>query len=191
MAIFVLATFANRVAEMTWVLFTSYRFNWGPTETGWSLAAVGVMFVVGQGGLVRVVVPKIGERRAILLGLTVSAITVTLYGIVPRGWMVFPVMVLAVFGWTIAQPAVQALMSRSVPANEQGLLQGALASMTNLTSIAGPPIWTGLFAFFVSPQTPIVVPGAAFFASAVVFAVALVLANRWFASAPVAAPSSV
>ena len=189
MAIFVLATFANRVAEITWVLFTSYRFHWGPTQTGWSLAAVGVMFVVGQGGLVRVVVPKIGERRAILLGLTVSAITVTLYGIVPRGWMVFPVVVLGVFGWTLAQPAVQALMSRSVPANEQGLLQGALSSMVNLTSITGPPIWTSLFAFFVSPQTPIVVPGAAFFAAAVVFVVALMLAHRWFAAAPAIAPT--
>jgi DHA1 family tetracycline resistance protein-like MFS transporter len=182
MAIFVLATFANRVAEMTWVLWTSYRFHWGPTETGLSLAAVGVMFVVGQGGLVRVVVPRLGEHRAILLGLTVSAITPVLYGIVPRGWMVFPVMMLAVFGWTIAQPAVQALMSQSVPPNEQGLLQGALASMTNLTSIVGPPIWTGLFGFFVSPAAPIIVPGAAFFASAAVFLVTLVLAWRWFSS---------
>jgi DHA1 family tetracycline resistance protein-like MFS transporter len=183
MAIFVLATFANRVAEMTWVLWTSYRFHWGPTETGLSLAAVGVMFVVGQGGLVRVVVPKLGERRAILLGLTVSAITPVLYGIVTRGWMVFPVMVLAAFGWTIAQPAVQALMSQSVPANEQGLLQGAIASMTNLTSIIGPPIWTGLFGFFVSPAAPVIVPGAAFFVSAAVFLATLLIARRWFASA--------
>ncbi|HVS24331.1 MAG TPA: TCR/Tet family MFS transporter [Gammaproteobacteria bacterium] len=189
MAIFLLASFANRVAEMTWVLFTSYRFNWGPTETGWSLAAVGAMFVIGQGVLVRVVVPRLGERRAILLGLAVSVITVVLYGIVPRGWMVFPVMVLAAFGWTIGQPAVQALMSRSAPANEQGLLQGALASMMSLTSIVGPPIWTGLFGFFVSEAAPIVVPGAAFFAAAAVFAIALALAHRWFAAAPVAATS--
>ncbi|HUL81046.1 MAG TPA: TCR/Tet family MFS transporter [Gammaproteobacteria bacterium] len=187
MAIFVLATFANRVAEMTWVLFTAYKFHWGTRETGLSLAAVGVMFVIGQGGLVRFVVPRLGERRAILLGLAVSVVTVTLYGVVPRGWMVFPIMAVAAFGWTIAQPAVQALMSRAVPANEQGLLQGALASMTNLTSIVGPPIWTGLFGFFVSDAAPIIVPGAAFFGSAVVFAIALVVARRWFASsAPVA-----
>jgi DHA1 family tetracycline resistance protein-like MFS transporter len=178
--IFVLAAFANRVAEMTWVLFTGYRFGWGPTETGLSLAMVGVMFVVGQGGLVRVIVPRLGERRAIMLGLAVSAVTCVLYGVVPRGWMVFPVMVLAIFGWTIAQPAVQALMSRSVPPNEQGLLQGALASMLNLTSIAGPPIWTGLFGFFVSSAAPIIVPGAAFFVAALVFAVALALTMRWF-----------
>jgi DHA1 family tetracycline resistance protein-like MFS transporter len=190
MLVFVLAVFANRVAEMTWVLFTGYRFGWGPTETGLSLAAVGVMFVVGQGGLVRVVVPKLGERRAVLLGLAVSALVCTLYGVVPQGWMVFPVMAVGVFGWTIAQPAVQALMSQAVPANEQGLLQGALASMTNLTSIVGPPIWTGLFGYFVSPDAPVVVPGAAFFAASLVFLIALVLAARWFGVAPTPARAS-
>ena len=178
MAIFVMATFANRVAEMTWVLFTSYRFDWGPRQIGLSLAMVGVMFVVGQAGLVRVVVPRLGERRAVLMGLAVSVVVPVLYGVVPQGWMIYPVMVLAIFGWTIAQPAVQALMSQAVPANEQGLLQGALASMTNLTSIFGPPIWTGLFGFFVSPAAPFILPGAAFFASAFVFLGAFVLAVR-------------
>jgi DHA1 family tetracycline resistance protein-like MFS transporter len=190
MAIFVLAMFANRVAELTWVLFTSYKFHWGPGETGVSLAAVGVMFVVGQGGLVRVLVPRLGERRAVLLGLAVSVIVCVLYGSVPRGWMLYPVMVLALFGWTIAAPAVQALMSQAVPANEQGLLQGALASMTNLTSIFGPPIWTGLFGFFVSSAAPIVIPGAAFFASAAVFLVALVIAQKRLSVSPAAATAA-
>lgn len=179
MAIFVLAMFASRVAEMTWVLFTSYRFDWGPTETGLSLAMVGAVAVVSQAGLVRVVVPRLGERRAVLMGLAVTAVVFTLYGLVPAGWMLFPVMALSAFGWTVAAPAVQALLSQSVAANEQGLLQGALASMTNLTSIVGPPIWTGLFGYFVSPAAPVVVPGAAFFASAAVFLVALALAVRW------------
>ena len=182
MAIFVLAVFASRVAEMTWVLFTSYRFAWGPTETGLSLAMVGVVAVVSQAGLVRVVVPRLGERRAVLMGLAVTAVVFTLYGLVPAGWMLFPVMALSAFGWTVAQPAVQALLSQAVPANEQGLLQGALASMTNLTSIFGPPIWTGLFGFFVSPAAPAIVPGAAFFASAFVFLIALGLAARWIGS---------
>jgi MFS transporter, DHA1 family, tetracycline resistance protein len=186
MVVFLLAVFANRVAEVTWVLFTGYRFGWGPTETGFSLAMVGVMFVVGQGGLVRVVVPRIGERRAVVLGLAVSVVVSALYGVVPVGWMVYPVMVLGILGWTIAQPAVQALMSQAVPPTEQGLLQGALASMTNLTSIAGPPIWTGLFGYFVSPAAPVIVPGASFFAASLVFLVALVLAIRWFGAPAVA-----
>lgn len=179
MVVYVLAMFANRVAEMTWVLFASYRFHWGPFEIGLSLAAVGVMFVVGQGWLVRIVLPRIGERRAILMGLLVSAFLTAVYGIVPSGWMVYPVMAFGVFGWVLAQPATMGLMSQSVPANEQGLLQGALASLTSLTSIVGPPIWTGLFAYFVSPAAPIIIPGAAFFVAALVFLLALGIAWRW------------
>jgi DHA1 family tetracycline resistance protein-like MFS transporter len=186
MVVFLLAVFANRVAEVTWVLFTGYRFGWGPTETGFSLAMVGVMFIVGQGGLVRVLVPRLGERRAVVLGLAVSVVVSALYGVVPYGWMVYPVMVVGILGWTIAQPAVQALMSQAVPPTEQGLLQGALASMTNLTSVIGPPIWTGLFGYFVSPAAPVRIPGAAFFSASLVFLLALVLAMRRFAAPAVA-----
>ncbi|HEV2562710.1 MAG TPA: TCR/Tet family MFS transporter [Rhizomicrobium sp.] len=179
LVIFVMAQFANRVAEMTWVLFTSYRFHWTPVQTGISLAAVGVTFIIGQGVMPRFLIPRLGERRAIFIGLAVSVIVLALYGIIPQGWMVYPVMAFGIFGWTVAAPAVQGLMSRAVPANEQGLLQGALASMNNLTSIAGPPIWTGLFGYFVSPAAPLIIPGAAFFAAALVFSCALVLAVRW------------
>jgi MFS transporter, DHA1 family, tetracycline resistance protein len=179
LVIFVMAQFANRVAEMTWVLFTAYRFHWTPVQTGISLAAVGVTFIIGQGVMPRFLIPRLGERRAIFIGLGVSVIVLALYGIIPQGWMVYPVMAFGIFGWTVAAPAVQGLMSRAVPANEQGLLQGALASMNNLTSIAGPPIWTGLFGFFVSPAAPLIIPGAAFFAAALVFCCALVLAVRW------------
>jgi DHA1 family tetracycline resistance protein-like MFS transporter len=179
MAIFLLAAFANRVSEMTWVLWTTYRFHWSSFEIGLSLAMVGVMFVVGQGGLTRVLVPRLGERRAILMGLSIAALGMLAYAFVTQGWMVYPLMVMGMFGWTVAQPAVQGLMSRSVPPNEQGLLQGAMSSMMNLTSIVGPPIWTGLFGYFVSTAAPIVFPGAAYLVSACIFAVTLALAVRW------------
>ena len=178
LAVFVLATFANRVAETTWVLFTTYRFHWTGAQVGLSLAMVGVMFVVGQGGMVRIVVPLLGERRAVILGLTVSSLGVSLYGLVPQGWMVYPVMVFGLFGWTIAQPSLMALMSRAVSADEQGLLQGAVASANSLTSIAAPLVWPAVFAYFVSGAAPGIVPGAAFFGAAVVFASALLLALR-------------
>ena len=187
MMILVLAMFANRVAEVTWVLYSGYRFHWSPTEIGFSLAIVGVIFVVGQGWFTRILIPRIGERRAILIGLGVSIVVSVLYGSVNKGWMMYCVMPLAISGWTVAQPAVQGLLSRSVPANEQGLLQGAIASITSLTSIAGPPIWTGLFGYFVSPLAPIIIPGAAFFVSALVFLGALILAVVWETGTPIEA----
>lgn len=176
--VFVLAAFANKVAETTWVLFATYKFHWSAASVGLSLAMVGVVFVVGQGGLVRIVVPRLGERRAILLGLFVSAVVVVLKGSVPRGWMVYPAMGLALFGWTIAQPATMGVMSRTLPANEQGLLQGAIASVNSLTAVVGPPVWTSIFAYFVSPAAPVVIPGAAFDGAALVFLIALALAAR-------------
>jgi DHA1 family tetracycline resistance protein-like MFS transporter len=182
MTIYLLAMFANRVAEMTWVLFSSYRFHWGPAAVGLSMAMVGVMFIVGQGVMPRFLVPAIGERRAVILGLAVSVAMLVLYGTVTEGWMVYPVMAFGVFGWVMAAPALMSLMSRAVAANEQGLLQGALSSLQGLTSVAGPPIWTGLFGYFVSPAAPVIVPGMAFFVAAAVFAVAGVLAVRWVGS---------
>ena len=176
--VFVMAMFANRVAEITWVLYTAYRFHWSTLVTGLSLAMVGVMFIVGQGVMPRVLIPRIGERRAVLMGLSVSVLVSVLYGSIPQGWMIFLVMPLGAFGWTVAQPALQALMSRAVPPNEQGLLQGALASMMNLTSIFGPPIWSGLFGYFISKSAPVIIPGAAFYGSGLVFACALAIAVR-------------
>jgi DHA1 family tetracycline resistance protein-like MFS transporter len=176
--VFLLATFANRVAESTWVLFTSYRFGWNGKEIGFSLAMVGVMFIVGQGGLVRIIVPALGERRAILLGLAVSVVVVLSYCFATEGWMVYPAMALGIFGWTTAQPAAMSLMSRAVSADEQGLLQGAVASINSLTTVLAPPFWTSIFAFFVSPAAPMTVPGAAFIGSAMVFALAFLMALR-------------
>ena len=184
LTVFVLATFANRAYEMIWVLYTSYRFHWGTAQIGLSLGIAGVIVLVGQGWFTGILIPRIGERRAILVGLLVSVVVSVLYGVITQGWMVYCVMPLAVTGWMVAQPAIQGLMSRAVPANEQGLLQGAIASITNLTSIAGPIIWTGLFGYFVGPRTPLIIPGAAFFASALVFAVALILAIRWQMETP-------
>src|SRR4029077_8251976 len=95
-----------------------------------------------------------------------------LYGGVPEGWMVYPAMVLGLFGWTIAQPASMGVMSRTLPANEQGLLQGGIASVNSLIAVIGPPVWTSIFAYFVGPAAPVVIPGAAFDGAALVFFIA-------------------
>lgn len=176
-AIFLIANVAVRVAETTWVLYTGYRYAWGPLETGISLMAVGVVFIIGQGYMTRVIVKRLGERRTIFLGLTVAPIAMTLYGLAWQGWMIYPVMLTGLIGWTVAGPAVQGMISRHVPANEQGLLQGAMASIASLTSIVAPPLWTGLFGYFVSPAAPFILPGAAFFGGAIVLLFARILAS--------------
>jgi DHA1 family tetracycline resistance protein-like MFS transporter len=172
-----LINLAHQVFPATWVLYTSYRYQWSVGQTGLSLALVGVMAAVVQGGLTRVIVPKIGERRAVVIGLSIAVVIYLAYGLAPEAWMVYVIIVIGSFSG-IANPAVQGLISRNVRADEQGSVQGALASLGSVAGIAGPPIAAGLFSYFIGPSTPIHLPGAPYFLGSLLVFVALLLAVR-------------
>jgi DHA1 family tetracycline resistance protein-like MFS transporter len=151
----------NNVYPSTWAFFMSAKFGWSPGMIGLSLAATGLGMGIVQAGLTGWVVSRIGEVRAALLGLSVAAASCVTYAFLPAGWMVFPITFLgAIQG--VAFPALNALMTRRVPANAQGELQGAMSSLTSLTSIAGPFLMTQTLAKFSAPSATIHFPGAAF-----------------------------
>lgn len=174
-----LISLAHQVFPATWVLYTSYRYEWTPKEVGLSLALVGLMAAIVQGGLARKIIPKLGERRSIIVGLTNATVFLALYGLAPQGWMIYALVVIGSFGG-IAMPALQGLVSRCVPLNEQGAVQGALASLGSLAGILGPLLATGLFGYFISDKAPAHLPGAAFFASSLLVFLGLLLALRVF-----------
>lgn len=174
-----LISVAHQVFPSTWVLYTGYRYNWTSAEVGISLALVGTMAALVQGVLAGRIIPKLGERRAIVVGLTNATVFLTAYGLASQGWMVYVLLVIGSIGG-IAMPALQALVSRGVPLNEQGEVQGALSSLASLAGILGPLLATGLFGYFISNRTPVQVPGAAFFASALLIFIGLLLALRAF-----------
>lgn len=177
-AVAFLANFAERGLETTWVLYSSYRFGWGPFEVGMSLAAVGVLVAIVQGGLVRIIVPRLGEWRTLVMGLVVAAIAFTLYAFATEGWMAYAIMVFHILGWGCSGPAIQALASKAVPANEQGLVQGVLMATATLTGIVGAPVSAGLFGYFVAPNAPFVFPGVSFILGAALFLLALLFVRR-------------
>ncbi len=178
-ATIVLAGLAQNGLQSIWALYTEHRYNWGPRDVGWSLGALGLSVAIVQGGLLRVILPKLGEKRAVIFGFTISAIANVLYGLAPEGWMLYVVLFVAGIG-AIGGPAAQGLISRSVSAREQGAVQGALTSLQGLTSIFGPLIATNLFGFFISKNAPIQLPGASFFAGAIFTFIGLLLAVRAF-----------
>ncbi len=161
----------------TWVLFTTYRFNWTPWQNGLSLTLVGVMFAIVSGGLTGKIVGKLGERRALIFGLCISATGYLLYGLATRGWMLYAIIAATSIGG-VAGAAIMALVTKLVPANEQGALQGALGSVQSVAAIIGPLMATGLFGYFTSPNAPVQLPGAAFLASALLVVIAMLLAVR-------------
>jgi DHA1 family tetracycline resistance protein-like MFS transporter len=177
---------ANQVFPSTWSFYTKLRFGWSESMIGASLALVGAIMVVSQGVLLRLLVPRLGERRVALIGVTVGAITYAGLGLSTAGWMVFAWL----FAWlfpAIVFPVTNALMSRKVGPEAQGELQGAVAGLFSLASIAGPLLMTQLFGRFTAADAPLHVPGAAFFASSLLGLICLVL--YWAATRPPAEPA--
>ncbi len=178
---------AHQVLPSTWVLYTGYRYGWGTRETGLSLALVGIMAGAVQGGLTRVVVRKLGEARTALFGLVLSAVAYAAYGFATQGWMIYGIIVLgSVAG--VCGPAIQAIISRDVGADEQGGVQGSLTSLTSVAGIIAQLVATRVFAHFIRPEAAVHVPGAAFFLSSVLALAGAALAWRSFKKHPEEVP---
>lgn len=144
--------------------FVILQFHWTPFDVGAALAALGLMISLVFGVLTRVVTPRIGETASVWLGLICEGVAFIGYALSTSGWMMYVWMTVWAFSG-LAGPSINAILSRQVAPNEQGELQGALASAGGLTSIVAPVLLTALFAWFTGPRAPIYFPGAAFFAA--------------------------
>ena len=173
----VLVYIASFAVQGTWTFYTMEKFKWDEKTVGLSLAAIGLSFAIVQGGLSRIIIPKLGQQRSVYVGLTFSAIGFALFALANQSWMMFAFMAVYAMGG-IAQPSIQGIISNQVPANEQGELQGALTSLTSTTSIFGPYIMTTLFSYFTSPVAPIYLPGAPYYLAAVLVIISASLARR-------------
>lgn len=160
-----------------WNFFTIYRFHWSERMVGISLAVVGVLVGAVQGGLTRVINPKIGNEKSIYLGLSLYALGLILFAFATEGWMMFAFLIPYCLGG-ICGPALQSSISGHVPSNQQGELQGALTSLMSLTTIIGPLIMNGTFAYFTSDKAPFHFPGVHFLIGAVCMLLSLLLIYR-------------
>lgn len=173
----VLYHLAHHVLASVFVLYVGYRYGWDTRQTGMTLAAVGVMSIIVQGGLVRPLVARFGERRTLLTGLAGGIAGYTVFGLAGTGtamWLGLPI-----FGLMgLFNPSLQGLMTRRVTMSDQGQLQGINASFMGLTGIVGPGLFTWTFALFIGPQASRHLPGAPFLLAAVLLAVAWAIAWR-------------
>ena len=176
-AVVFIANFAHYVYPSTFVLFADAAYGWKEKQAGYVLALVGVLSVVVNVVVVGRLVKAVGERRAVLLGLLCGVAGFVVYGLAPYGWMFLvglPVSAL----WAVAGPATQALVTRQVPADAQGRIQGAMGSLVSLAGIAAPAVFAGAFGFFVGPLAPVRLPGIAFLIAAALLLVAAFVAWR-------------
>lgn len=174
-AVLFLMQLAHVVFPAVTVLYMGYRYGWGEMAVGLVLAGVGVCSMIVQGGLIRPVVKRIGERHALGAGLAFGAAGMAIYGSAPLGWvflMGIPVMAL----WGLAGPSAQAIMSRRVSPSEQGRLQGATSSLQAITGMIGPTLFTQVFAQSIAKGEGLHVPGMPFFVAAAMLVASGVIA---------------
>lgn len=173
----------QRGMESVWVLYTEHRYSWTVLQTSLSLTVVGLAAAVVQGGLVRRIVPAIGERKSIVLGSSLAIVSFVGYGLATKGWMIYAILCVGALA-AITAPAAQALASKAVPPNEQGMLQGGLSAINSLTMVLAPLIATNVFGAFIAKDAPVQLPGAPYFVSAFFVVVGLVIAVRAFRALP-------
>ncbi len=164
---FFLIYIAGYAVQSTWTFFTMYEFSWDEAMVGYSLAVVGIVVAVVQGGLIRVVVKKLGETKTIIVGMCFWTLGLLLFSIASKPWMMFAFIVPYCLGG-VAGPTLQSIISNFVPDNMQGQLQGTLTSIMSLTAIIGPPVMTYIFYLFTGDNAIVNFPGAPFAAGAVI-----------------------
>jgi DHA1 family tetracycline resistance protein-like MFS transporter len=172
----VLIYIAGHAVQSTWSYYTMEKFGWDEAWVGYSLAFVGLMVAIVQGGLIRFIIPKLGQQRSVYIGIMLYAIGFFLFGIASESWMMFAFLVPYCLGG-IAGPSLQGIMSSQVPPNEQGELQGALTSLMSLTSIIGPVMMTWIFHRYSDKHSGVYFPGAVMMAGAALTIVSAFLAR--------------
>ena len=163
--------------QSTWSYYGIGKLHWDETMVGYSLAFVGFMIALVQGGLIRLIIPKLGQEKSLYIGLFLYSLGMILFAFANNTWMMFAFTFVYCLGG-IAGPSIHGIISSHVPANEQGELQGALTSLMSATSIIGPPLMTNLFARFTRPGAPVHFPGAPFMMGAILFLISAILAYR-------------
>jgi MFS transporter, DHA1 family, tetracycline resistance protein len=151
---------AHEALPQLFVLYTMLVYAWTMSTVGISLAIVGVFTILVSAFVIQPVVDRIGERRAVVVGLLLGAAGFCMYG----GnqflfWIAIPINML----WMIAGSASQSLMTRRVGKHEQGELQGAINLLRSIGMLIGPAIFTGTFAYSISASHAWRVPSAAWY----------------------------
>ncbi|UEG49571.1 TCR/Tet family MFS transporter [Ferruginibacter lapsinanis] len=174
---FFLIYMAGFSVQSTWSFFTIQKFSWTSKMIGISLGVVGFLVALVQGGLIRIINPKLGNKNSIYVGLFLYSLGLMLFAFASQSWMMFVFLIPYCLGG-IATPALQAIISSQVPANEQGELQGGLTSIMSIANILAPIIFTNLFAYFTKPEAPVHFAGAAFLLGAIFMLTSILVAYK-------------
>ena len=128
---------AQFVMYTSWVLYTTFKFGWGPKQNGWSLAAVGVTGAIVQGVLLGRLLERFSARRLAVIALISATAAYLMFGLISAGWMMYVVIFANLFG-SAAAPAFQSIISTAADARDQGKTMGAVSGINSLMAVVAP-----------------------------------------------------
>jgi DHA1 family tetracycline resistance protein-like MFS transporter len=155
--------------------FTVEVFHFTSSTIGRTLGAFGLGFAISQALVAGPLSKGIGEPAVAMIGLLAAVAAFAALGFSDDVYMLYlAIMVGAVSG--LAPPAINGVLSRQVPDNSQGELQGAVNAASSLATIIGPLAATQIFSYYThSPGSSGYFPGAPFIAASASVLVSLVL----------------
>ena len=172
---------AQFVLYTCWVLYTTFKFGWGPLENGWSLAAVGLTSAIVQGLLLGRILKRVSPRRLAVMGLISSTLAYLLWGAATQSWMIFAIIFANLLGATVSA-TFQSIISSAADEKSQGQTLGAVSGLNSLMAVVAPAIGAPLLTMVSHlPQGDWRI-GTPFFFCAALQAVALLLAFLHFRS---------
>ena len=175
-----LGTLAQFMLHSSWVLYTYFKFGWGPAEVGWSLFAVGAMTALVQGLLLKHLLKRLSPQRLAAWGMAMGALTYLAFGAVTEGWMMYVVIVVGTLLGGGAQAAMQSIVSNAADAQRQGEVMGAVASVNSLMAVFAPAAAGPLLILISHRPAGDWLIGLPFYTCAAVQAVAALIAFRFF-----------
>ncbi len=174
-----LSGLAQFMTHTSWVLYTTLKFGWGPTQNGYSLFAIGLMSVLVQGVLLSRLLKRYTPQRLAVMGLVSSAVCYVLWGAAPQGWMLYAVIFINVLGFAVSA-SLQSLIANAADPATQGRTAGAVASLNSMMAVLAPMIGAPLLAIVSHLPHGDWRIGAPFYFCALLQAASTVIATRHF-----------
>ncbi|MBY0233699.1 MAG: MFS transporter [Burkholderiaceae bacterium] len=184
-----LSGLAQMILQTSWVLYTTFKFGWGPKENGWSLFAVGVMSVLVQGFLLPKLLKAFSTQRLVVMGLLSSVLTNFVWGAAWEGWMMYAIIGFNVLGFAVSA-AIQSLISNAASATNQGETMGAVSSLNSMMAVMAPVIGAALLGLVSHLPKGDWRIGAPFYFCAALQALSLLFAWQHFSRSKAAAESA-
>ena len=178
-AVIGLGSLAQFILQTVWVLYTTFRFGWTPTENGWSLFLVGATAFVVQGFLLKRLIAHLGAERLVLAGLASGVLCHLGWALATQSWVMYAFIALNLLSYAVV-PTNQSLVSAAADEKTQGQTMGAVAALSSIASVLGPLIGAPLLGFVSHLPPNDWRMGAPFFLTSAILVACAVLAARQF-----------